>query len=216
VYGGDWEREKGDETEGGGEEAKAKKYKRRQKRNSVYTSFRNFKSTVLFLCRSLALSEVVEHVEPRGQRLLELARLLGVGDNERVEVARAADLELGDPTRGLLDADGTGVLATGREEEVLDLVDLLRLLFFSGFGFGVGVCGTERRRGKKRKGLQKKVSNRRSPSVFFSIGGGRRRRRQGWKMPSPCRVPGAASVNSRASLPSVRRALCFWGEKKRA
>ena len=100
---------------------------------------------MLFLCRSLALSEVVEHVEPRGQRLLELARLLGVGDDERVEVARAADLELGDPTRGLLDADGAGVLATGREEEVLDLVDLLRLLFFSGYGFGVGVCGTERR-----------------------------------------------------------------------
>ena len=145
MYGGDWEREKGDETKGGGGGSKGKEIKAEAKEKFRYTSFRNFKSTVLFLCRSLALSEVVEHVEPRGQRLLELARLLGVGDDERVEVARAADLELGDPTRGLLDADGAGVLATGREEEVLDLVDLLRLLFFSGYGFGVGVCGTERR-----------------------------------------------------------------------
>ena len=75
-------------------------------------------------------SKVVQHVEPGRERLLQLARLLGVGDDERVEVARAADLELGHASGGLLDADGAGVLAAGGQEEVLDLVDLLRLGVF--------------------------------------------------------------------------------------
>ena len=97
-------------------------------------------------------SKVVEHVEPRGQRLLQLARLLGVGDDERVEVARAADLELGRAVGGLLDADGASVLAAGREEEVLDLVDLLRLRFVFCFGLRVGGGGGGGRE-RKRKGF---------------------------------------------------------------
>ena len=74
-------------------------------------------------------------------------------------MARAADLELGDAAGGLLHADGAGVLAAGREEEVLDLVDLLRLFFCcisfcfgsrgGGGRWGGGVGGREREREKK-------------------------------------------------------------------
>ena len=63
----------------------------------------------------------------RGQGLLELVGLVGVRDAEGVEVLGAADLELGHVAR-LLDLDGPGILPPGGKEEVLDLVDLLRLL----------------------------------------------------------------------------------------
>ncbi len=48
----------------------------------------------------------------RRQRLLQLLRLVVVGDAQGVEVARAADLELGH-ARGLLDLHRLGVLPTG-------------------------------------------------------------------------------------------------------
>lgn len=109
---------------------------------------------------SLALlhrSQVVEHVESGGQRLLELVGLLGVGDDESVEVARAAHLELGHSAGGLLDAHGAGILAAGREEEVLDLVDLLRLPPFS-FSFRFVFVGFNefgrRGEGKGREGKE--------------------------------------------------------------
>ncbi len=62
----------------------------------------------------------------RGQGLLELVSLVGVGHAEGVEVARAADLELGH-VAGLLDLHRPGVLAARRKEELLDLLNLLRL-----------------------------------------------------------------------------------------
>jgi hypothetical protein len=58
--------------------------------------------------------------------LLELVGLVGVEDAEGVEVAGAAHLEL-DGVLGPLDPHRPRVLAPRRQQEVLDLVDLLRL-----------------------------------------------------------------------------------------
>ena len=90
----------------------------------------------------------------RGQTLLELLRLLGVIQRERVEVTGAPNLELGlglaagNARRNLLDARGCeeegdglrreykrrewnthtlGVLAARNVDELLDVTDLLRL-----------------------------------------------------------------------------------------
>lgn len=72
------------------------------------------------------------HCEPfpllrtRGQRLLKLVGLVGVSHAEGVEVAAAADLELGHIT-SLLDLNRPGVLPAGGKEELLDLLNLLGL-----------------------------------------------------------------------------------------
>lgn len=60
------------------------------------------------------------------ERLLELVGLVGVVDAEGVEVPGAAHLEL-DGALGPLDPHGPRVLPPRRQQEVLDLVDLLRL-----------------------------------------------------------------------------------------
>ena len=60
------------------------------------------------------------------KRLLELVGLVRVGNAERVQVLGAADLELGDPV-ALLDLDALRVLSARRQEELLDVVDLLGL-----------------------------------------------------------------------------------------
>lgn len=65
-----------------------------------------------------------------GQRLLELLGLLLVGNDQGVEVARAAHLELG-VLGVLLDLDRLGVLPARLQQEVLDLHDLLRLHEFN-------------------------------------------------------------------------------------
>ena len=62
----------------------------------------------------------------RGQRLLELVGLVGVGNAQGVEVAGAPDLELGH-VAALLDLHGAGILPPGGKEELLDLLNLLRL-----------------------------------------------------------------------------------------
>lgn len=61
----------------------------------------------------------------RGQGLLQLISLVGVEDAQGVQVLGAPDFEL-DDILGALDLDAPGVLAPGRQEEVLDFVDLLR------------------------------------------------------------------------------------------
>lgn len=61
-----------------------------------------------------------------GERLLELVGLVGVEDAEGVEVLGAPNLEL-DGVLGPLDPHRPRVLPPRRQEEVLDLVDLLRL-----------------------------------------------------------------------------------------
>ena len=71
----------------------------------------------------------------RRQALLELVGLVGVGDAERVQVAAAAHLELGHARR-LLDLDRPRVLAARGDQELLDLVDLLRLFLFVCLCFG--------------------------------------------------------------------------------
>ena len=58
--------------------------------------------------------------------MLQLVGLVSVGHAERVEILGAADLELGD-TVALLDLDALRVLPTSGKEELLDVVDLLRL-----------------------------------------------------------------------------------------
>lgn len=60
------------------------------------------------------------------ERLLELVGLVGVVDAEGVEVPGAAHLEL-DGALGPLDPHRPRVLPPRRQQEVLDLVDLLRL-----------------------------------------------------------------------------------------
>jgi hypothetical protein len=60
------------------------------------------------------------------ERLLQLVCLLSIKDAEGVQVLGAAHLEL-DNILAPLDLHGTGILPPCSEEEVLDLVDLLRL-----------------------------------------------------------------------------------------
>ena len=63
------------------------------------------------------------------ERLLELVGLVGVVDAEGVEVLGAAHLEL-DGVLGPLDPHRPRVLPPRRQQEVLDLVDLLRLQIY--------------------------------------------------------------------------------------
>jgi hypothetical protein len=77
----------------------------------------------------------------RGQRLLELVGLVGVGDAEGVEVPRAADLELGH-LAALLDLHGPRILPPRREEELLNLLNLLGLQSMA--GGGVSAAGLKR------------------------------------------------------------------------
>lgn len=67
-----------------------------------------------------------KHTRTRGQRLLELLSLNSFGHAQRVQVAAAADLELG-RVAALLDLHGPRILPPGDEEELLDLLNLLRL-----------------------------------------------------------------------------------------
>ena len=91
--------------------------------------------------------------QTRGQGLLELVRLVGVVDAQRVQVLRAAHLELG-ARPGLLDLHALRILAARREEEILDLVDLLRLLLDEQTkgrhegGSGTAVSGRKARRAR--------------------------------------------------------------------
>ena len=62
----------------------------------------------------------------RGQGLLELVSLVGVSHAQGVEVAAAADLELGDIT-SLLDLNRPSVLPASGKEELLDFLNLLGL-----------------------------------------------------------------------------------------
>jgi len=66
----------------------------------------------------------VLHVKSWRKRLLQLVSLLGVTDDEGVQVPGASDLEL-DVRLGLHDLDRPGVLSARREEKVLDFVNLL-------------------------------------------------------------------------------------------
>lgn len=79
-------------------------------------------------CRDLNGGEG-EGAGPRGRTwwegLLELVGLVGIEDAERVEVPGAANLEL-DGVLGPLDPHRPRVLPARRQQEVLDLVDLLR------------------------------------------------------------------------------------------
>lgn len=61
-----------------------------------------------------------------GERRLQLVGLLGIANHQGVQVLAAAHLELG-VVLVLLDRDVLRVLATHRQQEVLDLVQLLRL-----------------------------------------------------------------------------------------
>ena len=61
-----------------------------------------------------------------GKRLLQLVCLLSIKDAEGVQVLGAAHLEL-DGVLGPLDPHQPRVLPPRRQQEVLDLVDLLRL-----------------------------------------------------------------------------------------
>ena len=69
--------------------------------------------------------------QTRGKGLLELLRLVGVVHAQGVEVLGAPHLELG-LGPGLLDLHRLRILATGGEEEILDLVDLLGLWMEAG------------------------------------------------------------------------------------
>lgn len=70
-------------------------------------------------------------MEARRERLLELVGLLRIVNDEGVEEARAADLELGlrhlVVNNVLLDASRLGVPPAGNLKELLDVGDLLRL-----------------------------------------------------------------------------------------
>jgi hypothetical protein len=66
-------------------------------------------------------------LEPNGKALGQLASLLLVLDDQRIQVLRAADLEFETTLRLLLDGHHLGVLPASRDEELLDLMDLLRL-----------------------------------------------------------------------------------------
>ena len=85
-----------------------------RKRPSLVSSFSLLPSTLDVLDR-----------QARRQRLLQLVGLLEVLHAERVEVLAAAHLEFDNVLR-LLDLDGLGVLPARRQQEVLDLADLLR------------------------------------------------------------------------------------------
>lgn len=70
-------------------------------------------------------SSSAEHT--RRQALLQLVGLLGVLDDERVKVLRAADLELQRAVGLLLDGHVLRILPASGDQEVLDLKHLLRL-----------------------------------------------------------------------------------------
>jgi hypothetical protein len=63
----------------------------------------------------------------RRERLSKLGGLGLVLDNKSVKVARASDLEL-DRVGILLDASRLGILSAGNFKELLDILNLLRLL----------------------------------------------------------------------------------------
>jgi hypothetical protein len=64
-----------------------------------------------------------------GKRLLQLVCLLSIEDAERVQVLGAAHLEL-DNILAPLDLHWAGILPPRGEEEVLNLMDLLRLQIY--------------------------------------------------------------------------------------
>ena len=66
----------------------------------------------------------IHSLETRGQRGLQLVGLVGIGDAQGVQVARASDLELG-AGLGLLHLDTCSVRAPGLLQEVSDIVHLL-------------------------------------------------------------------------------------------
>ena len=86
--------------------------------------------------------------QTRGKGLLELLRLVGVVHAQGVEVLGAPHLELG-LGPGLLDLHRLRILATGGEEEILDLVDLLGLWMEAGWWEGAGRKGSASVRGSR-------------------------------------------------------------------
>jgi hypothetical protein len=76
------------------------------------------------------------HLKAWGKRLLQLVRLVRVGNPQCVQVTAAADFELGH-IAGLLDFDRLCVLATCRQQEFLNFRDLLRLRWNRKFKGGV-------------------------------------------------------------------------------
>lgn len=66
----------------------------------------------------------VKDGETGGQGLLQLIGLVRVEDTQRVQVRLAPNFELHD-ILGAFNLDAPGVLAASREQEVLDLHDLL-------------------------------------------------------------------------------------------
>lgn len=88
-------------------------------------------------------------LEAGREALLELVSLLGVLDDQRVQVLRAAHLELERPAVLLLDCHATRVLAARRDQEVLDLEHLLRHLEYA------VVCVETRYPGRRRFGIRR-------------------------------------------------------------
>lgn len=64
--------------------------------------------------------------ESRGKRLSKLGSLCLVLDDESVKVTRTSNLELGG-IGVLLDAGGLSILSAGNFEELLNILNLLRL-----------------------------------------------------------------------------------------
>ena len=77
------------------------------------------------VCDLQTLSDL-HHLKSRGQRLLELGRLIGVLHAERVQVLGAAHLELGHARR-LLDLHRSRILPARRVQEVLNFANFFRL-----------------------------------------------------------------------------------------
>merc|ERR1712133_14814 len=72
------------------------------------------------------------HRESRRERLLELLGLLTILNHQSVQVSAASHLELGVGSV-LLDLDGFGVFPSSRQQEIFDLLNLLRHFHTSSF-----------------------------------------------------------------------------------
>lgn len=127
--------------------------RRVEKKRSICVSLSSTRASRRSIRRPSLTSLDLLDGQTRGQGLLELVRLVGVVDAQRVQVLRAAHLELG-ARPGLLDLHALRILAARREEEILDLVDLLRLLLDEQTkgrhegGSGTAVSGRKARRAR--------------------------------------------------------------------
>merc|ERR1719259_1259710 len=89
------------------------------------------------LRKSAIFSSITSILSPRVQEggLLELLGLLTILNHQSVQVSAASHLELGvGPV--LLDLDGLGVFPSSRQQEIFDLLNLLRH-FHASFFFDV-------------------------------------------------------------------------------